>query len=118
MLAPDSPGALFAGHAVSVEVGTITSTVTNFAVPVTMSISYSDIDISHISDEEELWIRSLDGANYEDASDSCQPPSQYHRDIANNSITLAICRTGEFALVGSRRTVFLPIILIGESEEP
>jgi hypothetical protein len=78
--------------------------------PVTVTIYYSEADIQVVSDESQLMLFWWDGAQWSDAVQTCNPSSTYTRDLANNTISLPICRVGRFALFGPTNQVYLPII--------
>jgi hypothetical protein len=115
-LASADPGFAFTGHAFildafmnSVPTGVSLSDFT-FNAPIQVAIQYSADDNWVISDLDALtlWWRTTDG--WQDAAQTCDPPSVYTRDPQNRTITIAICKTGTFALFGNTHTSFLPII--------
>jgi len=81
-----------------------------FSVPVTVTIHYSDVDIRLINDESSLALWAWVGDHWQDAVQSCEPTAGYQREEGGNAISLAICRTGRFKLVGPTYPVFLPVI--------
>jgi len=111
VLASDTPEALFAGHGFILETRTGTAPVTHFGEPISISISYSDLDIFGVSNEAELRLRWWDGEVYRDAAESCSPGSIYQRDLGANTISIAVCRSGEYALMGPIIRIYLPFVL-------
>jgi hypothetical protein len=87
------------------------ATINHFAEPISISISYSDLDILGVANEAELWLRWRDGDVYREAAESCDPASLYERELEANNISIAVCQSGEYALMGPIRNIFLPLIL-------
>jgi len=92
-----------------------------FAQPVNVTITYEDADIE-VMDEETFMLSIWDPDNEQwvDAATTCSPTSTYHHNLEENSLSVAICRVGEFAMVGERvYEIYLPLVLRGwESVEP
>ena len=99
---------VFAGHAFLMEANAGQVPINQFLQPISLTISYSDLDIRLVASEEELWLRWSDGITYFDAKDSCSPASSYHRDINSNVISLQVCLGGEYTLLGPSYRVFSP----------
>ena len=74
-----------------------------FDTPVTITIEYDQIDVQALI-ESELEIRywDLDAQVWIDAATTCEPTTTYVRDLENNTISIQVCQTGEFTLVGVR----------------
>jgi hypothetical protein len=98
----------FAGHGfeISAEAG---GPVTMFERPVTVTIEYSDLDVSQITTENELALLWWDGGQWVDATGTCLPATSYERDLVNNVISVGVCRTGLFGLFGEGNRVYLPV---------
>jgi hypothetical protein len=95
---------IFTGHAFALE------PAIQFSVPVTATIWYADHDIGLIEEEEALSLQWWNGNGWQEAAESCDPPSVYGRFIETNQISLPICRAGRFALFGPGYHLNLPII--------
>jgi hypothetical protein len=81
-----------------------------FARPVTITITYSDLDIVGARETTLALYQWRNGA-WQDAAGTCSPPSAYVRDPAHNRIGVAVCQTGLFALFGQDAPlVYLPWI--------
>jgi len=86
-----------------------------FAQPVDVTITYEDADIE-VMDEETFMLSIWDPDNEQwvDAATTCSPTSTYHHNLEENSLSVAICRVGEFAMVGERvYEIYLPSVLRG-----
>jgi hypothetical protein len=70
-----------------------------FQVPVTMTLQYSDADVSGI-DESTLRVVYWTGSAWEDMAGTCPTPMAYVRDLDNNIISLEFCHMSQGALVG------------------
>jgi hypothetical protein len=70
-----------------------------FAVPITITIHYSDADVAWL-DENSLQLLYWTGTGWADAADTCTPASPYVRDLANNVLSVAVCHLTEFAMIG------------------
>ena len=85
--------------------------VTTFAPPLVITISYDEESLGVIP-EISLFLYYWDEtqAAWLDAATTCDG-GQYTRNLAENWLSLPICRTGEFALVGGEEyTLYLPLI--------
>jgi hypothetical protein len=80
-----------------------------FERPVTVTIEYSDLDVSQITAENELALLWWDGGQWVDATGTCLPATSYERDLVNNVISVGVCRTGLFGLFGEGNRVYLPV---------
>ena len=72
----------------------------NFALPVTVALSYLDSDAAG-RDESQLILYNWDGtsSSWLDAAQTCTPPSSYQRDLVTNTLSLPVCHLTEFALL-------------------
>lgn len=63
--------------------------------------------------ESLLWMqRPLVSPTWDDAANSCSPPSDYQRDLDNNQLELAVCSLGHLLLFGeAQHQLYLPNIL-------
>jgi hypothetical protein len=115
-LATANPGFAFTGHAFVLDIEMNTSPTSarlpdfTFNAPIQLAIHYSAADTWVISnlDELALWWRTSGG--WQDAAQTCDPPSVYIRDLQNKTITISICKTGTFALVGPTHDYYLPLV--------
>jgi hypothetical protein len=81
-----------------------------FNAPVTTTIHYSDAGVRVVADESQLSLWWWDGSAWQDASQTCDPPSTYMRDLEENVIGIPICRSGKYALFGPTEQAYLPIV--------
>ncbi len=65
--------------------------------PITITIHYSDSDVQGL-DEDDLRLYRWSGSQWEDATNTCSPPSAYTRDLDANVLQIPVCRLGQFAL--------------------
>jgi Carboxypeptidase regulatory-like domain/LVIVD repeat len=109
-LAGQRPGFAFAGHAFELTATQAGAAVPNFSFsrPVTATIRYSNLDVRVVSDEQQLQVWQRTASSWLNAAQSCAPPSAYVRDIANNTLSVAICRAGLFSLFGPTQQQYLP----------
>lgn len=82
-----------------------------FNQPVDVSILYTDYDVRGVSDEGALTVWWIFDTIWQDASESCSPPTAYARDVVGNQIWVPVCRSGVFTLMGPAQSLFLPLIL-------
>jgi hypothetical protein len=83
-----------------------------FDRPVTVTLQYSDMDISVILDEEELALFWWDGTTWLDATDTCSTiPAIPSHDLDDNVLRTPVCRAGLYALLGPVRQLYLPGIV-------
>lgn len=103
-------GAAFAGHAFELgALGGAAPSEATFAAPVTLTIRYGDDEVRPITDERRLELWRWSGDHWSSAAETCAPASAYARDTAANTVQIAICRAGTFALFGPTYQVFMPI---------
>ena len=56
--------------------------------------------------DENVWV---------DAAATCEPAADYSRDVAANTISVAICQPGRYALFGATNQLLIPIIVQDEA---
>ena len=71
-----------------------------FQEPVTMTLHYSDADVTGI-DENTLRMVYWTGNAWEDMAGTCGAPPAYDRDLDNNYISFIFCHMSQGALVGN-----------------
>lgn len=102
----------FAGHAfnlVAYQMGVEQPSFT-FGSPITLTQSYNEFDVRSIIDENELMWHWWNSDAWGDAATTCAPPTIYDRNPGANWLTLPICRSGKFALLGPSHNLFLPLL--------
>ncbi len=104
---------IFAGHAFELGVTHEGAPLPDFtfSVPVTVTIHYSNVD-TRLVDESRLALWEWVTNTWQDVVQVCEPPAGYQHDEAGNGISLAICRTGNFKLMGPTYPLFLPVITL------
>ncbi len=112
-LARGGGGWAFAGHAFEIRAyreGHLLPGLT-LNKPATVTIHYSAQDAQALSDEGQLalWQWASDG--WQDAANTCDPPSSYQRDPVMRRISLPICHLSLFGLFGPTYQTYLPLIL-------
>jgi hypothetical protein len=87
-----------------------------FGAPVAVTIRYSDADVAVVIDEQELMLAQwqADENAWVDAATTCEPAANYSRDVATNTISVAICQPGRYALFGATNQLLIPIIVQAE----
>ncbi len=119
-LLPDNLG--FVWRAFGVEVTAGKASAYTFAQPVTVTITYDQLAVDQQYDlwgqlfavkEDTLKLYVWNGAAWVDALTTCASPGSYTRDTAANTISLPICQSGEFALMGEKQQslIYLPSIV-------
>jgi hypothetical protein len=100
----------FAGHAFDLAAAQAGAGVPNLAfdAPVKLTIGYSTADARLVSDSSRLALWWWNGAAWQDAAETCSPQASYTRNPIARTISVAICRTGRFALLGPTQQVYLP----------
>jgi hypothetical protein len=96
---------VFAGHGFDLAADGLA----DFGRPVTITIDYSDLDVQNVTAENELELRWWNGSGWQDAAETCSPTSGYVRDLVNNMISLAVCKSGRYGLFGGAERVYLPV---------
>lgn len=107
-----APGYAFTGHAFELNASGAGEGAAGFVfnAPLTATIQYSPLDVAVISDPDNLALWLWDGAAWQDAAQSCSPAGEYSRDPANYTLSLPICQTGTYKLMGPTQQVYLPMI--------
>jgi len=75
-----------------------------FSVPVTVSITYSDLDVGGVDEEASLTLQYWNGGMWVDAA--C---GTYDRRLDDNWLAVPICHLSQFALFGKGFAVYLPL---------
>jgi PKD repeat protein len=70
-----------------------------FNTPVVMTLNYHDEDVTGIV-EETLALYYWEGGVWVDASTTCEPPSTYERNTAENWLSVGVCHLTDFGLFG------------------
>ena len=108
-------GLVFAGHAW--ELAVVASGVTQpeflFNLPVSVTVSYSDFDVSNVGDEAALGLYRWSGSAWAPAGGECTPPVDQNVDADTNQLAATFCRSGTFALFGNPGRVYLPLARVG-----
>ena len=103
---------LFAGRAFDLTVYRDGAAIPDFQfdAPLAMTISYRQQDVSEI-DEAALKLYISQSGGWADAAGTCATIQEQAVDTGANSVAVANCRIGSFALFGPRdiRYVFLPV---------
>ncbi len=81
-----------------------------FSTPIDISIQYSEYDVRTVIDENDLVLLWTVNDVWQDASTSCDPPSDYTRDSSANLVELPVCKSGTFSMMGPTETLLLPIV--------
>lgn len=112
-IAESAPGYAFTGHAFELNVQQPTARLPSFTfnTPVTLTVQYSLDDVAVISDTQSLALWWWNDSSWQDASHSCTPASVYSRDTESRFLSLPICQSGVFKLIGPTNQVMLPIIM-------
>ena len=84
-----------------------------FPSPVVVRIHYSDEDIRLVTEENKLALWQSTTSGWQDAVLSCEGSPGYIRQPDENVLTLPICQTGAFKLVGPSSPLFLPAVFSG-----
>lgn len=87
----------------------------DFLKPLTVTLRYTDTDVIGIL-ESGLRLYYWDGSTWQDAADTCSPPSVYFLDTEENVMQVAICHLTEWNIQGPDLfpwKVHLPLALKG-----
>jgi hypothetical protein len=105
-------GYTFTGHAFELGIILDEAIKSNFSfnAPISIEIEYSDEDIRVVYDESLLALWWATELHFQDASLSCDPPSDPSIDLVNNLFEISICQTGEYILTGPAHQIMLPVI--------
>ena len=71
----------------------------DFLMPLTVTLRYTDTDVYGIL-ESGLRLYYWDGSTWQDAADTCSPPSTYFLDTEENVLRVAICHLTEWNIQG------------------
>lgn len=82
--------------------------VITFNLPLTVTLTYTDLDISSPEDTLGLYYWNVDASTWEDAITTC-PDGLYTRDPSGNKLALSLCHLTEFGLFGIPLHVFIPL---------
>ena len=102
-------GGGFAGVGYAFEVSPLT-----LSKPLSMTLRYNDADVRSITNESSVIVRRWNGTAWQDAAQNCPSPSTYQRNLAANSLTIAVCATGQFQLSGPTNQMQLPSVVKGK----
>jgi hypothetical protein len=109
---PTPSGSAYAQHAFELESYRDRQMLPNlsFERPVTVTIEYSDADLSGL-DENSLSLKVWDesAGEWVNAANSCIPPSMPDRHLDENWLGVEICHQSRFALFGQYQ-VYLPLV--------
>ncbi len=73
-----------------------------FERPITLTLHYHNADIAHLDDEGELALYRWNSTRHRWQPAACGP---VRRDLAHNLLTVPLCQTGRFALLGRIRVL-------------
>jgi hypothetical protein len=110
MLAEGGADHWFTGHAFDLATPIGLRPDLDFNAPVTITIRYTDRDVRVIGDEAALQLAWWDGVQWIEAASTCLPTSNYIRDTNVNSLSVAVCGTGRYALFGPTYQMRTPLI--------
>ena len=81
--------------------------------PYLLTFGYDEAFAGSYVAETLIWLqRPLGTTIWDDAANSCSPPSDYQRDLDNNQLELAVCSLGHLLLFGeTQHRIYLPNIL-------
>jgi hypothetical protein len=101
----------FAGHAFDLTAAQAGAATPNlaFSAPVNVTIGYSAADVRLVADSSRLALWWWNGAAWQDAAETCSPAASYTRDPTARTVSVAICRSGRFALLGPTQQIYLPV---------
>jgi hypothetical protein len=83
--------------------------VITFILPVTATLSYSDMDIASIF-EDTLGLYYWD-SRWLDSLSTCAE-GEYTRDLEANTFSLPVCHLSEFAVLGETLQFFIPFVQV------
>lgn len=86
-------------------------TLERFSQPVTLTLDYENTRTAGYIIGQESRLLWWSGNDWQEAAESCNPPSSYWRDPAHHRLQLAVCRPGKYVLVAPAGPLFLPITL-------
>lgn len=107
------PDDVLAGHAFALSAesaGGQRVAVADFALPVIITLRYSDKDSGFVADESQLALWVDNGTGWQTAESSCPTAVAPELDTANNQLVLTSCTTGQYGFFGPGRFLYLPIV--------
>ncbi len=112
-VASGGAGIAFTGHAFDLETfqDDILVPGLTFGAPVSVTLHYSDDDVRVVSDENQLTLSWWTGSEWQDAAQTCGPGASTIRDVANKTLSVPVCRAGQFGLFGPTHQVYLPMVM-------
>lgn len=82
-----------------------------FSQPITITIAYRENAISPIPETNlHLFLFDVRQKQWIDVKNTCTPESIYHRDAAENTLSIAVCHLTEFALFAVPQRLYLPYV--------
>jgi hypothetical protein len=102
----------FAGIAFELQAsqGGVTLPAYTFTPPITVTLVYNGSDVWTISDPAALTLKFATPEGWVEALDTCPTPGNYTRKLAENRLSLPICKTGRYALFGPTHRQFIPYL--------
>ena len=79
--------------------------------PINVTITYSSADIPAPGVEEKLELLWLSNTGWQPVENTCGVDAEQTIDAINNTIEVAVCQTGEYALFSSVKRVYLPLLI-------
>ena len=105
-------GFAFAGHVFDLDAYQSGSLLSNFAfsTSITITLHYTDTDVDGMDESTLVLMYWNDSTGeWEDAINSCEPPSSYDRHPDENWLSVGICHLSHFAMFG-RYKIYLPLV--------
>src|SRR5690606_39896802 len=104
-------GALsFAGNSFELTASVDGIPITNFALPLVLTLHYDEVDLYSIPEDKlNLYYWDTAVSTWVDVINTCES-GEYTRNLDENWLSLPICHLSEFALLGDSFDLFLPMI--------
>jgi hypothetical protein len=104
-------GALsFAGNSFELTASVDGTPITNFALPLVLTLHYDEVDLYSIPEDKlNLYYWDTAVSAWVDVINTCES-GEYTRNLDENWLSLPICHLSEFALLGDSFDMFLPMI--------
>ena len=83
--------------------------MTLFDLPLTVTLTYTDMDIVGPEDALGLYHSESVASQWMDAVTTC-PGGEYTRDLVGNMLAFPLCHLTEFGLFGNPLHIFLPVV--------